>query len=160
MQVLARSSTSARPRVASPEAPVSDAGMPSPTTAYDANVCAWAAQGRARAAAMSHARRLTGLAKAIHRDGLVPLPSIIGFACARLARRIDRACATAFSLDENVVLRLIDAGERECITRRHRVVADAGQSRRVGWLARDQVHDHGGAGLALRARGRRRFRNA
>src|SRR5258708_19976034 len=108
-------------------------------------------------AAISHAIWATVLAKGIHRNRLIPLLRVVGFALAHLARRVDRARAAALGLGEDVVLRLIDAGKRECIIWRYHIVADAGQSRRFGRLVCNQVHDHGSAGLALRACGRRRF---
>src|SRR5260370_33204206 len=98
MQVLLRSRTSARPRDASPGTPVSEAGMPSPTTAYGLSSFACAAWGRAQAAARYQARWIAGLAKAIHRDRLEPRFRIFRFARAQLARRIDGAGAAALDL--------------------------------------------------------------
>src|ERR1700675_4825729 len=98
MQVLLRSTTSARPRVTSPVGPVSDSGMASPTTTYVRNAAALAAQGRAAATAARHAPRIwmAGLAKGIHRDRLVPGLRVIGFLRANLARRIEGAGARGF----------------------------------------------------------------
>src|SRR5438132_1907704 len=160
MQVLERSSTKARPRDTSPAAPVSETGMPSPTTAYRASSCACAAWGRAQAAATYQARWIADLAKAIHRNRLEPRLRILRFAGAQLARRIDGADAAALDLDEDAVLWLIVAGERKRVTRRDRAVADAGQFRYFRRLARGQVYDRRRAGCPLRVRGRCRFRNA
>src|SRR5229473_2658425 len=130
MQVLVRSSTSARPRVASPGMPVSDSGMASLMTAYGRKSCALAMAGRANAAAVSHARVIwaVDLAKSFHRDGLVPGLRIVSFTTAHLARRIDRAGA-GFDLGEQAILRLIETGLRERIAGRDRVVARARQPR-------------------------------
>src|SRR4051794_5016069 len=132
MHVLLRSSTSARPRVTSPGVPVSESGMPSPTTTYVRNSWALAKRGRASIAAMSHVPAMVSaeLAKCVHRNGAVPGPRVVGFARTRLARRIDGACGAAFDLGESAILRLIDAGQRERIARRDRVVARADQRRR------------------------------
>src|ERR1700694_5091918 len=99
MQVLVRSTTSARPRVASPGTPVSDSKIASPTTTYARSPCPLAAQGRAIAAA------------------------------ANLARCIDGAGAAAFDLGEHAVSGLIDAGQREGIAGRDCIVAGADQPR-------------------------------
>src|SRR5258707_9824933 len=126
MQVLVRSTTSARPRVASPGVPVSDCGMESPPTTNASNPCSSATQGRATAAA-SHAPAIwtTNLAKSFHRDGLVPGLRAFGFAHADLARCINGACTTAFDLGEHAVLRLIDARQRERVAGCDRIVASA-----------------------------------
>src|SRR6267142_69255 len=102
MQVLVRSTASARPRVTSHGRP-------------------------ATAAAASHAPMIwiPRLAKGIHRDRLVPGLRIVSFAHADLARRIDGAGPAALDLDEYPVLRLVDAGLREGVTGRDRVVARA-----------------------------------
>src|SRR5215813_10952706 len=81
------------------------------------------------------------LAKGIRSDRLKPLLCFAGFAGAELARRVDRAGRTALDFGENVVLGLIDAGERETVTRRDNVVADAGQPWCFRRLAGQQVHD-------------------
>src|SRR5260370_16187096 len=154
MQVLERSTTSARPRVASPGMPVSDSGMASPTTTYARNPCPPAAQGRANAAAASHAPATwtTNLAKSFHRDGLVPGLRAFRFTHANLARCIDGACAAAFDLGEHAVLRLIDARQRERIAGRDRIVAGAHQPRCCRGYARDQAPHRSGACLSLRIR--------
>src|ERR1700693_6287824 len=131
MQVLVRSTTSARPRVASPGMPVSDSKMASPTTTYARNPCPLAAQGRVNAAAASHAPATwkADLTKSFHRDGLVPGLRAFRFMHANLARRIDGTGAAAFDLGEHAIPGLIDAGQRERIAGRDRVVAGADQPR-------------------------------
>src|SRR5258708_5432905 len=113
MQVLVRSTTSARPRTASPAMPVNDWGIASSTTAYARKPCALAAADSARAAAASHAPAMgsADLAKSFRRDRLVPGLRLFRFAVAKFARRIDRAGGAAFDLGEHTVPGLIDAGE-------------------------------------------------
>src|ERR1700750_193520 len=89
MQVVLRSSTSARPRAASPGDPVSDSGMPSPTIVYGVGACAAAPTGGARLAANSAAICGIDLAKAVRRDGLKPALGALRFAGADLAGRIE-----------------------------------------------------------------------
>src|SRR3977135_3316850 len=114
MQVLKRLSTRARPRVASPGAPVSELAMASPTTTYGCKACATAVPGWASAATASHVPIwIAELAKGARRDGLVPGLCICCFARANVERRIDRAGAAAFDLVEQTVLRRVDAGQRE-----------------------------------------------
>src|SRR6266404_6686608 len=151
MQVLVRSTTSARPRVASPRA-VSGSGMASPTIAYGRKACAPAGQG-ASIAAVNHiaAIWITDLAKRIHRYRLEPVCCALGLALANLARRIDRA-RRVLDLGEQPVLGLIDAGLRERMARCDRIVAGPGQPRRIGRFARQHVHNPSRAGLALRLR--------
>src|SRR3984893_15520946 len=100
MQVLLRSTTSARPRAASPGSPVSDWGIASPTIAYVRNAASLAAQGRAAATAARHAPSIwmAGLANCLPRDRLEPGMCIVSVAHAHLARRIDRAGAAGFDL--------------------------------------------------------------
>ena len=88
-------------------------------------------------------------------------------ACAASAsrRRTSRGASTGLvpppSISAKMSSRgLIDAGQRERVAGRHRVVAGADQPRRLGRFARDQVRHRGGAGLALRVRGRGGFGNA
>jgi hypothetical protein len=119
--VLLRSTTSARPRVAPPGAPVNGAGMASPTTTKFCSVCARAADGSADAEAATQimpkktveetVEKIADLAKGVHRDCFEPGFRILGFALADLARRIDRACDIAFDLGELAVLWLIKAGQ-------------------------------------------------
>jgi hypothetical protein len=115
--VLLRSTTSARPRVASPGAPVSETGMASPTTTKFCNVCAKAAQGSTNAEAATQitpkktVEKIADLAKGVHRDCFEPGFCILGFVLTDLARRIDRACDIAFDLGELAVLWLIKAGQ-------------------------------------------------
>src|SRR6267378_4992701 len=127
MQVLARSTTSARPRVTSPGSPVSDWGIASPTIAYVRNAASLAAQGRAAATAARHTPRIwiAGLAKGIHRDRLEPGLRIVSVTRAKLARRIDRAGAAGFDLGEYAVPGLVGAGLREGVARGDRTVAGA-----------------------------------
>src|SRR5882757_6947504 len=83
MQVLVRSTTSARPRAASPGTPVSDSGMASPTTTYVRNPCAPAAGRRANVAATSHAQATRAdLTKSFHRDCLEPGLRVVSFQLA------------------------------------------------------------------------------
>src|ERR1700704_6442496 len=126
MQVLVRSTASARPRVTSPGRPVS-----------------------AAAASLAPSIWIPRLAKGIHRDCLVPGLRIVSFTHADLARRIDGAGTAALDLDEYPVLRLINAGLREGVTGRDGVVAGAQQLWRRRRRARDQVRHRGGAGLGL-----------
>jgi hypothetical protein len=110
MHVLVRSTTRARPRAAFPGAPVSEAGIASPTTITLCKDSAGAAQGRATIDAAIHrfAENIADLAKGIHRDRLEPGLRVLGFALTNLARRIDRACDIAVDLGELAILRLID----------------------------------------------------
>src|ERR1700750_3024406 len=102
MQVLPRSTTSARPRVASPEVPVKDAGMASPTTVKPGKV--WPrALPKANAAIAKQSMGVTGLAKGIHRDRLEPVARHLRLVLAKLARRIDRAGDVAVEFDELAV---------------------------------------------------------
>src|SRR5689334_9156527 len=156
MQVLVRSTTSARPRAASPGVPVSEAGIAPPTTAYDRNACASAALPSATRTAITYA---IGLTKGVPRDRLEPAHSALGFLRPYLAGRLDRACLD-LDFGELVAFGLIDAGQRECISRSNRVVACAGQPRRLRRLPCQQAHDCRRAGLALRRGGASGFRNA
>src|SRR5215471_693573 len=92
-----------------------------------------------------------GLAKRFPRDPFVPVLRLLRFARAHLARRIERARAAALDLGENVVLGLVEAGERKRIAWRDCVVADAGQFRHLRRLARHQANDGRSTGLSLRA---------
>src|SRR5262249_3885027 len=140
MQVVLRSSTSARPRAASPGAPVSDCGMPSPTILYGASVCACTAQARA-SAARQEAIWTYLLANIIRRAVLAPVDRLIRLSRADLARRIDRARGAAFDFGEDALPGHIDAGKRKGVARRNRVVADARQSRSFRHLACQRVDD-------------------
>src|ERR1700755_470471 len=120
MQVVLRSSTSARPRVASPGALVSDSAMPSPTILVGASVSAFAAQGKA-SAANKQAIWQSALAKIIRRDFLEPSHRFVRLALTHLARRVDRAGGAAFDFGEDRVLWHIDAGKRKGISRGNRV---------------------------------------
>src|SRR5438309_1697261 len=114
MQVAPRSTTSARPRAASPGVPVSDCGMPSPTIVYGLSSSARAGRDSADSAAISQAPAIwiARLAKTAHRDRREPSLRFVRFASARLARRIGGAAAAAFDLGKNVVLWRVEAGER------------------------------------------------
>src|SRR5216684_8615650 len=127
MQVLVRSTTSARPRATSPGSPVSDWGIASPTIAYVRNAASLTAQGRAAATAARHAPRIwiAALAKGIHRDRLEPGLRIVSVAHPHLARRIDRAGAAGFDLGECAVTGLVGAGLREGVAGSDRAVAGA-----------------------------------
>src|SRR5260370_19784059 len=155
MQVLVRSTTSARPRVASPGMPVSDSGMASPTTTYARNPWAPAAPGRANVAATSHIRAtgMADLTKSFHRDCLEPGLRFFRFLHANFARRIDRAGAATFDLGEYSIPGLIDAGQRERKAGRDRIVAGAHQPRHCRRYARDQARHRSSACLSLRIRG-------
>src|SRR5215475_9870665 len=87
MQVLVRSTTSARPRVASPGAPVSEAGMASPTTAYGRNPCAFAVLPSVTRTGIIVAASLT---KRLSRESLEPAQRAFRFLRPYLARRLDR----------------------------------------------------------------------
>src|SRR6267142_2689638 len=126
MQVLERSTTSARPRATSPRVFESGSGIASPTTAYDRSVCAPAGQGSASNAAASHAPIWTvDLAKGFHRHRPEPVFRAICFTLTHLARRVDRACRD-LDLGELTVPGLIYARQRECVARCDRIVAGAG----------------------------------
>src|ERR1700750_1791229 len=111
MHVLMRSTTSARPRAAFPGAPVSEAGIASPTTTTLCKDSAGAAQGRATidAAIHSFVENIADLAKGIHRDRLEPGLRVLGFAPTNLARRIDRAFGTAVAPGETAVLPVVES---------------------------------------------------
>ena len=108
--MLVRSTTRARPRVAFPGAPVSEAGIASPTTTTLCKDSAGAAQGRATIDAATHrlAEKIADLAKGIHRDRLEPGLRVLRFTLTDLAWRIDRARDIAVDLGELALLRLID----------------------------------------------------
>src|SRR6202795_4944483 len=137
MQVLVRSTTSARPRLTSPGSPVSDWGTASPTIAEARNAAALAAPGRVAATAARHAPRIwtAGLAKGIHRDRLEPGLRVISFLRANLARRIDGAGARGFDLGEQSVFGLVGSGLGEGVTGRNGAVAGAEQLWRRRGLA-------------------------
>src|SRR5581483_1770005 len=110
MHVVLRSSINARPCVASPAAPVSGCGMPSPTILYGASVCASAAQSR-RAAASAQTIWRSALAKIIRRDVLEPIYRFLRFSRPHLVRRVDCTGNAALDLGEDAVLRHVDAGQ-------------------------------------------------
>src|SRR6516165_1987051 len=126
MQVDVRSSTSARPRAGSPGAPVSEAGMPSPATLYDASACARAWPNRAQPTAIAQAIWWSDLAKGIRRQCCVPGLCVVGLLRAQLARRIEGTGCIAVDLGKDIVLRSIDTRERKGVVGRDDVVADAG----------------------------------
>src|SRR3954451_10101797 len=102
MQVLARSTTSARPRTSSPRAPVSDCGIPSPTTMYGRKPFSSAMHGSAHEGASSHtATRIPDLSKGISGDVLVAGTGLDGFTFARLPRRIRSVRGDAIDLREH-----------------------------------------------------------
>src|SRR5579862_6903967 len=105
-------------------------------------------------ASVKRSRAGSGLAKRLLRDGPIPALSRLRLARTDLVRRIERARAAAFDLRKNVVLGLILAGERKRVAGRHRVIADAGEPRRLRRLACEIIHNRPRAGLALRARRR------
>src|SRR5262245_10448534 len=146
MQVLVRSTTSARPRVASAGAPVSDAGIASPTMAYGRSACALTLLLSATRTVITTA---SGLAKGVPRDRLEPAQGALRFLRPDFARCLDRA-RLDLDLGELVAFGLINAGQRERVSGRNRVVAGAGQPWRLRRFSREQVHDGGRAGLALR----------
>src|SRR5262249_1432071 len=157
MQVVVRSSTSARPRAASPGLPVSESGMPSPTTWYGA----WALAPLVSANATANkAIWSIDLAKGVRRDRLKPFLRVIRLAGAQLARGVDGTGGAALNLGEDVVLRLVIARERETVAGCDDVVADAGQPWRLRRDAGEQALDRCRAGAALRDGGRGRFWNA
>src|SRR4029079_3116597 len=161
MQVLDRSTTSARPRAASPRAGVSGSGMAAPATVYGRRLWAPAGQGSASNTAASHIPAIwfVDLTKNIHRDLLEPVFRSFRLARPHVARRIDGA-GRPLDFGELPVPGLIDARQRERIARCARIVAGAGQPWRLRRFARQHIHDRGGARLALRMRSRCRFRNA
>src|SRR3954447_4942747 len=161
MQVLVRSSTSARPRAASPGMPVSDCGIASPTTTYARNPCSSAVDGRTSTDITSMAApiNIADLAKGIHRDALVPGLRADRFSRAYFARRLQRACGDTLALGEHAIAGLIDARLREGVIGRDHAITRADQSRCRLWSARDQARDCAGACLCLRARRRCGFRD-
>src|SRR5437588_2737407 len=100
------------------------------------------------------------LAKGVRRDSLKPALGLGCLAGAQFAWRIDRAGGAALDLREDVALGLIVAGEREAVSGRGGVVADAGQTRCFRCTAREQADKGGGASLPLGARSGCRFGNA
>src|SRR5205085_11842898 len=114
MQVLVRSSTSVRPRAASPSMPVSDCGIASPTTTYGRNPCSSAVDGRTSTdiTSMAAATNIADLAKGIHRDALVPGLRADRFSCTYFARRLEWARGDTFALGEHAVAGLIDPRPR------------------------------------------------
>ena len=108
-----RSTTSARPRAASPGVPVSDVAMASPTTTKSCSVCATAALGSAtvEAAIQILPERIADLAKGVHRNRLEPGLRIIRFVLPDLAWRIDGACDICLDLGELAVFGLIKTGQ-------------------------------------------------
>src|SRR3954470_3360035 len=148
MQVLERSTTSARPRAASPRAFVSGSRMASPTNVYGGKVCAPAGPDSVSRPASIIPIWLLVLAKGFRRNRLEPGFRCLGLALAHFARSVDRT-GRALDLGELAVLRLIDAGQRESIAGRDGVVAGATQPRSLGRLARQRSHDAGRARLAL-----------
>src|SRR5436190_6017082 len=136
MQVLERSTTSARPRVASPRAFVSGSGMASPTTVYGRNACAPAGSGTASSMPASHIPIwCLDLAKRFHRNCPEPGLRSLRLALAHIARSIDRT-RRALDLGELAVLRLIDAQQREGIAGCDGAVAGAAQPGRLRRFAR------------------------
>ena len=112
--MLLRSTTSARPRAASPGTPVSETGMASPTTTKFRSACGAAAPGNATAEAAIQilaAERIADLTKGVHRNRLEPGLRIIRFVLPDLARCIDGACDIRLDLGELAVFRLIKTGQ-------------------------------------------------
>src|SRR3954454_8197135 len=161
MQVLVRSSTSARPRAASPGMPVSDCGIASPTTTYGRNPCSSAPDGTRSTdiKSMASVINIADLAKGIHRDALVPGLRADRFSRTYFARRLEGACGDTLALGEHAIAGLIDARLREGVTRRDHAITGADQLRCSVWFARDQARDCVGACLCLRARRRCGFRD-
>src|SRR5215212_8942497 len=119
MQVLVRSSASARPRAASPGMPVSHCGIASPTTTYGRNPCSSAVDGMtSTVTSMAAAINIADLTKGIHRDALVPGLRADRFSRTYFARRLERACGHTLALGEHALPGLIDARLREGVTGR------------------------------------------
>src|ERR1700721_455743 len=156
MQVLLRSTTRARPRVAFPGAPVSEAGMVSPTTTTLCRDSARAAKGSAIIEAATHrlAGKHTDLTKGIHRDCLEPGLRVLRFALTDLGWRIERARDIAVDLGVLAILRLIKPGKEKGITRRDRGVASASEPRRFRGFSRHQANDRRSTGFGFSIRGR------
>src|SRR5258708_35039676 len=111
MQVFWRLMTIARPRCGSPGAPVSDAGMESPSTTVLRNSCPPARPGNARRATVNI--RCTDLTKDFIGDRIEPGFRIARLARAEFARRIHGAgSARAFDVGKQAVLRPVTAGDR------------------------------------------------
>src|SRR5436305_6070943 len=141
MQVLVRSSTSARPRAASPGMPVSDCGIASPTTTYGRNPCSSAVDGRTSTdiTSMAAAINIADLAKGIHRDALVPGLRADRFSRTYFARGLEGACGDSLAFGEHAIAGLIDARLREGVIGRDHAVTGADQSRCRPWFAGDQA---------------------
>src|SRR5579862_9086189 len=110
MHVLARSTTSARPRAGSPALPVSDSVMASAEMVYGRSSCALAANDIASVAAISHVpvMLIADLAKRFHRNRFKPGLRLVGFTLSHLNRCVHRAReASALHLGKNVIPRLI-----------------------------------------------------
>src|SRR5437868_5197009 len=161
MQVLVRSSTTARPRAASPGMPVSDCGIASPTTTYGRNPCSSAVEGKTSIdiTSMAAAINIADLAKGIHRDALVPGLRADRFSRTYFARGLERARGDTFALGEHAVAGLIHARLRESVIGRDHAVTGADQLRSHLWFARDQARDCFGACLCLRVRRRSGLRD-
>src|SRR5437868_13623905 len=111
MQVLVRSSTSARPRAASPGMSVSDCGIASPTTTYGRNPCS-SARDETRSTdttSMAAAINIADLAKRIHRDALVPGFRADRFSRTYFARRLEGPCGDRLAFGEHALAGSIDA---------------------------------------------------
>src|SRR5262249_24145539 len=117
--VLVRSTSSARPRVASPGAPVSDAEIASPTAAYGGSACARAVLPSATRTVITTA---IGLTKCVPRDRLEPAQGALRLLRPDFARCFDRA-RLDLDLGELVAFGLINAGQRERVSGRNRIVA-------------------------------------
>src|SRR5947209_8900407 len=161
MQVLVRSSTTARPRAASPGMSVSDCGIASPTTTYGRNPCSSAVEGKTSIdiTSMAAAINIADLAKGIHRDALVPGLRADRFSRTYFARGLEGACGDSLAFGEHAIAGLIDARLREGVIGRDYAVTGADQSRRRLWFARDQARDCFGACLCLRVGCRSGFRD-
>src|SRR4051794_33099972 len=134
MQVLARSTSSVRPRPASPGMPVSDCGIESPAMTYARNACSSAAadSNSAAIAAIAAAMEIANLAKCIHRDAVKPGTRGGRFIRAHLTHRFNRTGNDSFAFREHAVARLVDAGLREGVVGRDGAVAGPDQPRHFG----------------------------
>src|SRR5437868_7639550 len=144
----------ARPRSASPLAPVSDCGIASPTMAYGrssssarAPASAWI-RTAAETMAASRGRRS---AKNFRRDGVEPAIGEYRFGRAGRARCVERAhSARAVHVFELPIRGAVRPGDRDAVIRRHQAVAGVEKLRLVRLATGEELGYRGRADLRLR----------
>src|SRR5215218_3490169 len=137
MQVLARSSTSARPRAASPGIPVSDVATPSPSMTYVRSACSSALEGSVNPVASMDATpiNIADLTKGIGRHVLEPGLRTGSFAAAHFAGTIQRTRGDRLDFGEHSIACLINARLRDGVAGGDRVVASPDQGLHLGRFA-------------------------